>query len=104
MFTKTQKILLQLGIMPNLVGFDYICKAVEIVRANKRIKVTHLYDEIAKELNTNASSVERSIRFAMSKVAHEKWKEFGAFCKTNSEFIHTICLKLDMEELAHEQN
>lgn len=50
---KTNEILIKLGIYPNLKGFDYIVRAVEIVKANGYLQVTKdLYPRIAKEFNT----------------------------------------------------
>lgn len=67
---KIKNALFELGITPDLVGFNQICSAVEII-SNIKIKkkaVCKVYEDVAKELGTTASGVERGIRHAFSKI------------------------------------
>lgn len=55
---KIEEVLIELGVYPNLSGFDYICKAVEILNStNERMKIVDgLYVDIAKEFNSQKKS------------------------------------------------
>ena len=61
---KTKKLLLSLGVMPNLRGFRYLCDAIDLY--NQRggdISITkELYPAIAAKHNTTSSRMERCIR------------------------------------------
>ena len=48
---KIQDTLLDLGVTPNLKGFNYICDAVEMINKEGRIKVTYIYNKIARDNN-----------------------------------------------------
>ncbi len=96
---KIENALFELGITPNIKGFDYICRAVEIISNSKeKIKIVDgLYADIAKEYETTGSRVERTIRTAFSKMDIES----GAFIKylntdklTNSALLYTLAYRL----------
>lgn len=93
---KTNEFLIKLGIYPNLKGFNYIIRAVEIVKEKGYLKVTkELYPQIAEEYKTTASRVERAIRHVISKISRKSRKDLG-FVKnpTTSEFIYYIAMKM----------
>ena len=58
--------LLDLGVDPSHVGFDYIVDAVGILMQSRRVKLTELYREIAREYATEWYCVERAIRYAIT--------------------------------------
>ncbi len=62
--------LLELGLKPNLKGFNYIKDAIvlypEIIRTNKRFN--YLYIVISEKYCVSASSVERAIRLSIESV------------------------------------
>ena len=87
---KIQDTLLELGVTPNLKGFNYICDAVEMINKEGRIKVTYIYDKIARDNNENMMRVERAIRHAISHVNEETWKSIGGAGLKNSEFLYTL--------------
>lgn len=58
--------LLDLGVDPSHVGFDYIVDAVEIMLHSHRVKLMELYREIAVDYATEWYCVERSIRYAIT--------------------------------------
>ena len=80
MKNKIQKVLLELEITPNLKGFNYICRMVEIVKADElnEKSVFGIYEEIAEEYKTKSICVERAIRHAISKADKESdaWKKY----------------------------
>ena len=92
---KTNEILIKLGIYPNLKGFDYIVRAVEIVKSNGYLQVTKdLYPRIAKEFNTLPTRVERAMRHLVSKLSKDKLDNLGFVKKpTTSEFIYYMAMK-----------
>ena len=87
---KIQDSLLELGVTPNLKGFSYICDAVEMISKEGRIKVTYIYDKIARDNNENMMRVERAIRHAISHVNEGTWKSIGGAGLRNSEFLYTL--------------
>ena len=87
---KIQDTLLELGVTPNLKGFNYICDAVEMINKEGRIKVTYIYDKIARDNNEKTMRVERAIRHAISHVNEETWKSIGGAGLKNSEFLYTL--------------
>lgn len=96
---KTEDVLLELGVTPNLQGFDYICKAIEIIANSKeKLKmVDGLYMDIAKEFGITNSGVERVIRYAISKMDKNSkaWQEYiGIEGTTNSAVLLTLAMKL----------
>lgn len=96
---KTENVLLELGITPNLKGFEYICRGVEILQEKEgRIKVVDgLYVQIAEEYNTKKQRVERAIRHAISKVEKDgdPWRKYiGIHHATNSSFLFILATRL----------
>lgn len=92
-----EKILLKVGIMPNLKGFRYICDAVEMI-AHGETATMEIYRSIAQKNNDkNYYTVERAIRHSKSKMDGQKWEELtGSRADvTNSEFMHIIALLVE---------
>ena len=102
MKNKIQKVLLELGITPNLKGFNYIRRMVEIVKSDElnEKSVFGIYQEIAEEYKTTALCVERSIRHAISKADKESdvWKKYvGLKDVKNSKVVYTLALNITEE-------
>lgn len=96
---KIENALFELGITPELVGFDYIRRAVEIILTSKeRVDIVKgLYADIAKEYETTGSRVERAIRTAFSKMDIESAafiKYFNSDRLTNSALLYTLAYRL----------
>lgn len=95
-------LLLEMGITPNLKGFDCLCTAVAFVMTDKekyRSGITkNLYPDIAKALGMTSITVERNIRHAISKAIaldHGEMKTLIGLSPyknhvTNSEFIYSL--------------
>lgn len=93
---NTREFLLESGVLPNLLGFNYIIRAVEIVKQKGRVQITkELYPTIAREFNTSASKVERAIRHALfDKIDVKSYQKIGLKQKpTNSEFIYYFAIR-----------
>ena len=56
--------LIEKGFKPNLAGFDYIAKAIELYDITKPI-VSWLYLQVAETYGTKPARVERSIRYSI---------------------------------------
>lgn len=99
MKNKVENVLIELGVTPNLSGFDYLCKAIEVINASdERMKLVNgVYAEVAEQLNSKVFNVERAIRLAISKMDKESeaWKNYiGLSDVTNATVIYTLALRL----------
>lgn len=65
-YHKVTEIILNLGIKPKMLGFDYLRYAVILQTANESLKLSEIYDQIATVYNTKPHSVERGIRNAIT--------------------------------------
>lgn len=86
-----REFLVKTGCLPNLAGFDYLIRAVEIMKEKKRISITkELYPLVAKEFNSSASKVERAMRsIVANKISIKQYKMIGLEKRpSNSELIY----------------
>lgn len=78
--------LLGIGMSPELKGFTYVAKAIELYSASIQITGENgLYGIIAKEYNDNCSRVERAIRHSIQ-VLFAKYGIAGVIAKIKKEF------------------
>ncbi len=106
---KIENALFELGITPNLKGFDYICRAVEIIlNSNKKMKlIDGLYVDIAKEYKTTRGGVERAIRTALQKmdIKSEAFiKYFNTDKPTSAVLLYTLAYRLREDESDESRN
>ena len=104
------RVLMDLGITPNLKGYGYLRAAVTIVANEgmpKRGVCRELYPRVAKQEGTTPSRVERSIRHAVEQAFNRSDPDtlesmFGSSADpgrgklTNSEFISSVALYLSI--------
>lgn len=101
---KVGDALLQLGITPDLKGFNYIIDMVEMIDKGEVDKITEAYKTIGKRRNETGTSVERCIRHAISKI-NTTSKEFDTYIGesvisfekgniVNSAFLNTLHYRL----------
>lgn len=94
-----QKKLLEFGITPNLIGFHYICDAIEVLkREENKMAMYNAYEEVSKKYNCSRVSVERSIGTAVRKVDFSLVDGVGKDKMTNNEFLYFLLLLLNKEE------
>lgn len=86
---KIENMLIEIGITPNLDGFDYICEAIKELEKNSKTKITGIYEVVGLKIGRKWSQVERGIRYAITKIKKEELSEMS-----NSEFLHTLLLYL----------
>ena len=107
-----KKLLLEMGVSPDLSGYHYLAEAITTVRElvlinDVNYKFMVLYMQIAKKFNTTSSRVERAMRHAVetafsfkNELLHEMFStlidESGKV--TNSCFVCTLVEHLIMEE------
>lgn len=96
---KVENVLIELGVTPNLSGFGYLCKAIEVINGSKeRMKlVDGIYVEVANQFNSTKHSVERGIRSAISRMNRdgEAWKKYvGVNDVTNATVLYTLALRM----------
>lgn len=95
---KIKNVLIELGITPNLKGFNCIVEAVCYIMKNNDVKTTDVYEHVAKNLGYEISNVERAIRHCISKAnkTSETWNKYiGCKKVTNSTFLFILALKLE---------
>ena len=94
-------VLRKLGIRADLLGYDYLCSAIELSIAD--VSYLHnitkaLYPEVAKIHNTTPTRVERAIRHSIEALLNSGRAAFTAYEMidmpadkvTNSQFIGTL--------------
>ena len=107
-----KQILTEMAISPNLIGYRYIIKALEIITkaGGKKISLSkEIYPEIASAFNATCSSVDRAVRYAIY-VAFQRGNKklieemFGIGCMDSSSyptaarFIYTLSERVNQHE------
>lgn len=90
-------ILIELGITPDLNGFNYIITALELIKTAEKVKTTTLYGLVAKQHNTTVTRTERCIRSAFRKMDKQSdaYKKYvGINNPTNGSVLHTLAFRL----------
>lgn len=109
-----QEVLLELGVQPQLLGFNYIGYALNLLTVNKGTPFTmtkDLYPEIAKAFGTTSTRVERAIRHSVEKLfdtqdASDISKYIGNVSDlsrggvTNSQLIAGLALYIQRKAIA----
>lgn len=90
-------ILFKLGISANLKGYNYILKAVEILKKEENIKIMTLYKIIGNNKET-LTSVERAIRNSIN-ITYYQNKIFQKIYEkkpTNKQFLYDLTYNIDV--------
>ena len=105
---EISKLLINLGIKPNLKGFDYLKYAFENKLDTKKGITKVIYPIIAQAFDTTPSRVERALRHAIESAAYDDPKIYtelinicGKFDAnpTNKQFLEGIKLYLEEAEI-----
>lgn len=109
--SDVEKILIDIGMKTNLLGFEYITDAVMIIyESEKKKKICDIYKEIAEKSGKTASSVERAIRaeiaVARKKTSNPKLTEkyLGDINSNNSQSITQIVKVMNIVNNTKEPN
>ena len=93
-YCNFKQMVLKLGIPINLLGFKYICEALEIMKS-ENLNINQIYNKISLNNLTSSMCVETNIRNAIN-FAHSShnnfYSQFFDLSKKpkNSVFLHTI--------------
>jgi len=91
-----REFLLENDIFPNIKGYNYIIKGVELVKQHPDMPIVKgLYPAIAKIYNSTASKVERAMRHVIAdKIALYSFNKIGINkVPTVGEFIWYVALE-----------
>lgn len=83
---QLHKLLLKIGVPPNVYGYSYIIHAIELILINPEYMhyiTKGLYIDIAKKFHATPSRVERAIRHAISAAWMNGNKEFMEYMFQN---------------------
>lgn len=107
-YAKLSNLLREFCIPKNLSGYNYIILAIYVLyKNNSDFSIADLYSEIAKEYNTKASNVERSIRQAIERgydicmdCNFDTFKRVSFSNKKpqNSEFLKGLAIEFRLQE------
>lgn len=71
---KIRRLVLNLGITPDLKGYEYTVIAIQkMIEKKGDIKVCEIYAEVAETLNINKPRVERAIRHAITTILNKPY-------------------------------
>lgn len=110
MKNRARKLLMNLGVDPALLGYDYLVESVNLCYCDKKYirNITkELYPYLAKQNQTTTSAVERAIRHAIEKACQmcPDMRQKLIICPsydqgkyTNSQFISACVEQLKMED------
>lgn len=65
---KIREFVLKLGITPDLLGYEYIISAIELMTEEHHKSMMKVYEQVAEIHNTTASRVERAIKHAITSI------------------------------------
>lgn len=100
---KIEQWLIKIGIFPHLNGYQNLVLAIQKTCENPKIiycMIKELYPEVAKELGTTPTKVERHIRYCIERAYYgnsECFKDFKRKPK-NSMFIAWAAQKIKLGE------
>lgn len=94
--TKIKRKLLEIGVAPNVKGFEYIVRAIEIILEGSNVPICKgIYLAIAEEYGVSKENVERCIRYCCGTISEEFKKDFKN--KQNSYILYRIAFMLEEE-------
>lgn len=106
-YIEITNLLKEFCVPKNLLGYEYIISAVEILYDNPKILIFDLYEEIAKLHDSKAANCERSIRHAIEcgynnciECGLDTFKRvcFSNKKPCNSEFLKSVYMELKILE------
>lgn len=105
------RVLMNLGVQTNSIGFLYLRKALEILvkNSNACVMSKDVYDVIAAEHNTTNQCVEKALRSAINQIFEENPEELRRMLKfahqehaehmTNSQFLTLTAMDIRLNKL-----
>ena len=101
---KIKQTLRKLGIMPNVKGYHYLARAIDLCinefYANGKVDSwMWIYAKVAEEYDSTVSRVERCIRSAIEKAMRTELYQKLILDSTNSAFIALVAEYIMEEEI-----
>lgn len=103
-----EETLIKCGMPVGLKGFQYIPEACAVLAENPNIKITVMYEVVAKRVDSTPSRVERAIRHALVRTRKkgnpEMVQKYFGNENTNSSTLKLLVwhINREMEETANE--
>ena len=99
---EIRNVLLMMGVMPNMLGFNYITEGVKLISDNNNpYKTCELYKDIANICGVSVSRVERNIRTIFKEKLDFELPEVKKYLikpnMANGEYLHVLTLKIQEE-------
>lgn len=93
-----QSVLLEIGIFPNLKGFEHITDTILLIDSGKT-KITDIYSIIAKENGLVSTAIERSIKTAFNRCDKDskEYEKYIGKAKYQSEKLFTLHYNIQKE-------
>lgn len=102
---EIKKLIRDLGVPVNLLGYKYITEAVIIMLSSeKNIFLTEIYKNISKIYNVSIESVEISIRHAIKKSTENSNKIKKIMCIPKNRSVSNSIFLNNIKELTLEKN
>lgn len=105
-----EKVLIDIGMKPNLLGFEYMADAVTImIESKEKKKICNIYKEIGEKRGKTTSSVERAIRSAIATARKQTkntkltQKYLGDRESSNSQSIMQMVKTMNMVDYARKK-
>ena len=112
MKNRATEALLKIGLPMSMLGFNYIVHAMELYdNGMNNCKTMDLYEQIARDYNTDYRNIERPIRYALTFIVNKGYKDeavkyFDLRNTKNSAqltyFYYKLCKEREMEEKVNE--
>lgn len=96
LWNATEDILMELGVRTDLIGFKYICEAVQVISSEQTaIKAYATYSIVGEKLGVSRGSVEGGIRHIVSSLGCDDIERvFGVnYSFTNGSFLGALTIK-----------
>ena len=92
---QVREFMLESGVFPNILGFNYLIRAVEIVKKDGGVStINKVYPQIAEEFKTTAIRVERGIRYVRDMIPYKQFKKHGfAKVPTSKQLIYAFAFR-----------
>lgn len=104
--TAIKKLLMDLGIAPNLAGYRCLVSAIQLYGADPGQSLTkEIYPAVGRTCRITGDQVERSIRYAIDAVwqnrVDEVWRQYFPLDRkpTNGEFISRVSEILGLRQM-----
>lgn len=87
----TEELLIKLGIMPNLKGFERLCRAIEIINnSDKTLEMVEIYERVSDIYGEPPRTTERVIKWAIGKIDLNFWRKYCDKVPKTAEALHLL--------------